>query len=458
MHDFLEGRPNKSVPSAFLAKLMEKVLTLNIFEFNGSLYKQKVGTAMGTPSAVSYANVFMSSIDVRLKLLALHINEGIDPLLAFKRFIDDIFSIWVGSVDSLELFLSEMNNIHETIKFTYEYTCPYPCEIPEDVAHDCFCHTSRSVPFLDTLVTIKNGFIVTDLYRKPTDRCQYLLPSSCHPSNICRNVPFSCAYRLVRICSERQTLFLRLEELKQFFLTRHYNIKIVESALDRAKAIPRDEALKKVTKSPTDRVVFVLPYHPALPNVSKIVTSAWATMVKDPYLKEVFKKPPMVAYKRPKSLRDILVRAKVPPPNHRKSSRICNSMKKCNKCVVCPFVHECKFLKSSHGVYSVNINKPVNCETSNVVYLVECIKCKSQYVGQTGREFKARMKEHLGYIRNKKISEPTGQHFNLPGHDISMFRASILEVCKSERRVYREHREEHFIQAFQTKLKGMNRM
>jgi len=104
----------------------------------------------------------------------------------------------------------------------------------------------------------------------------------------------------------------------------------------------------------------------------------------------------------------------------------------------------------------VNINKPVNCETSNVVYLVECIKCKSQYVGQTGREFKARMKENLGYIRNKKISEPTGQHFKLPGHDISMFRASILEVCKSERRVYREHREENFIQAFQTKLKGMN--
>ena len=118
--------------------------------------------------------------------------------------------------------------------------------------------------------------------------------------------------------------------------------------MDRSKAIPRDEALKKVTKSPTNRVVFVLPYHPALPNVNKIVTSAWATMVKDPYLKEVFKKPPMVAYKRRKSY--ILVRVKVPPPNHRKSSRICKTMKKCNKCVVCLFVNECRFLKSSHGV------------------------------------------------------------------------------------------------------------
>ena len=63
------------------------------------------------------------------------------------------------------------------------------------------------------------------------------------------------------------------------------------------------------------------------------------------------------------------------------------------------------------------------------------------------------MKEHLGYIRNKKTSEPTGQHFNLPGHDISMLRASVFKVCKSQSRVYREHREEHFIQAFQTKLR-----
>ena len=63
------------------------------------------------------------------------------------------------------------------------------------------------------------------------------------------------------------------------------------------------------------------------------------------------------------------------------------------------------------------------------------------------------MKEDLGYIRNKKTSEPTGQHFNFPGHDISMFRASVFEVCKSQSRVYREHREEHFIQAFQTKLR-----
>ena len=98
-----------------------------------------------------------------------------------------------------------------------------------------------------------------------------------------------------------------------------------------------------------------------------------------------------------------------------------------------------------------------NCNTRNVIYLIDCLKCKNQYIGQTGRSFKERIREHLGYIRNNKISEPTGLHFNLPGHNISMFKASIIEKCKFDSRMYRETREEWCIQKFQTKFKGMNR-
>ena len=83
----------------------------------------------------------------------------------FKRFIDDIFLIWTGSVNELEEFLIAINKLHKTIKFTANY----------DVV-------SKSTTFLDTVVTIKDGIITTDLYRKPTDKVQYLLPTSCHPN------------------------------------------------------------------------------------------------------------------------------------------------------------------------------------------------------------------------------------------------------------------------------------
>ena len=37
--------------------------------------------------------------------------------------------------------------------------------------------------FLDLKITITDDGITTDLYRKETDKIQYLLPTSCHPNH-----------------------------------------------------------------------------------------------------------------------------------------------------------------------------------------------------------------------------------------------------------------------------------
>ena len=458
LENFLDTvRTNKTVPTHFLVSLTKLILSENIFEFDKQLYRQNIGTAMGTPVAPSYANIFMSMIDTMLNSLATYLNHGTNPFISYYRYIDDIFIVYKGPMNVLQLFLEEINNIHDSIKFTSDMSSPFSCNVPHDANYDCFCHTSNSIPFLDTLVTLNNGHLVTDLFRKPTDRCQYLLPSSCHPSNITKNIPYSLAFRIVRICSERSSLLMRLDELKELLLTREYCPKVIDEALNRAKLLSREETLKKVVKKRTDRVVFSLPYHPALPSINGIVKNAWKTMVKDPYLKEIFDKPPMVAFRRPKSLRDMLVRAKLPENNPRKSVRNKNGMKKCQKCVICPFVNECKSVQSTYGLHSTTINEPTNCNSTNVIYVITCIKCHEQYIGQTGRPFKERLKEHLSYVRNKKTSEPTGFHFNQPGHKISHLRATILEICNSNSKIYRETREELFIQNFQTKFHGMNR-
>ena len=62
-----------------------------------------------------------------------------------------------------------------------------PDEDPED---RCDCVEQNAVPFLDTLVGIKEGQIDVDLYKKETDRNQYLLPSSCHNRNVTNSNPF----------------------------------------------------------------------------------------------------------------------------------------------------------------------------------------------------------------------------------------------------------------------------
>ena len=74
-------------------------------------YLQKQGTAMGTKMAPAYANLFMGMIET--KMTNKHIK-------IWKRFIDDIFLIWTGTKEELEIYMKTINTIHNTIKFTYE--------------------------------------------------------------------------------------------------------------------------------------------------------------------------------------------------------------------------------------------------------------------------------------------------------------------------------------------------
>ena len=106
----------------------------------------------------------------------------------------------------------------------------------------------RSSAFLDTSTSVRDNQIIVDLYKKPTERCQYSLPSSCHPPHITENIPFSLAYRIIRICSETTSRDLRLQELKDMLISRSYKPKLVDLAIDKAKNIPRGKALERVEK------------------------------------------------------------------------------------------------------------------------------------------------------------------------------------------------------------------
>ena len=290
VRDALEDRDDKAIPSEYIVKLLEIVLKHNIFEFDEELFIQLIGTAMGTRPAPSYANIFMArKIDNKIEELAKK-DDNENHIKFFKRFLDDIFMLFRGSLDQLHSFLAELNEIHPTIKFTMNHTLPY---MKEHINPDCECGLLNSLAFLDTSCRISDGRIIMDLYRKPTDRNQYLLTSSCHPAHVTSNIPFSLALRIVRICSLPEDRDKRLLELRVMLLERDYKPKLVDAAIEKAKLIPRMEALKKVEKEKQKRrPVFVVTFDPRLPSISRIVQKHWRTMTKDPYLKQVFDEPP----------------------------------------------------------------------------------------------------------------------------------------------------------------------
>ena len=119
MEQALNSRTNPEIPTDYLVKLMRVILENNLFRFNEELWRQEVGCAMGTKPAPSYADIFMAKkIDDKIISLAQNYSRhGKSPIEIFKRFLDDIFSIFKGSTKNLHILFDEINKIHEIDMF-----------------------------------------------------------------------------------------------------------------------------------------------------------------------------------------------------------------------------------------------------------------------------------------------------------------------------------------------------
>ena len=209
---------------------------------------------------------------------------------------------------------------------------------------------------------------------------------------------------------------MRLEELKRMLLARDYKLNIINECIRKARAISRTKALKDVVKEvKTPRPVFVVLFDPRMPSIANIVTKHWRTMVTtDPYLREVFPAPPLTAYKVNRNLGTFLIRARIPRPINNREKRCMNGMHKCKKnwrgCPMCVFVFETRLMRATATGAIVEIKGELNCQTAGIIYCITCKKCMMQYIGTSKLTAQARLSNHVGYIRNKNLSQPTGKH------------------------------------------------
>ena len=109
----------------------------------------------------------------------------------------------------------------------------------------------QTLPFLDVQVHLSNNHIETDLHTKPTDKHQYLLKTSCHPSHTKQTIPFSLFLRIRRICSNDAFFDNRSEELIKHLIKRGYSRKILQRDANRVRAIPRHATLQSQEQKTT---------------------------------------------------------------------------------------------------------------------------------------------------------------------------------------------------------------
>ncbi|XP_048678038.2 transport and Golgi organization protein 2 homolog isoform X2 [Caretta caretta] len=418
-----------NVTANLVAELCDFVLTHNYFTFGDNVYLQISGTAMGTRMAPQYANIFMADLEQRFLS-----SRPLKPLL-YLRYIDDIFIIWTHGKEALEEFHHDFNNFHPTTNLS-------------------LVQSTQEIHFLDTTVLINNGHINTTLYRKPTDRYSYLHASSFHPDHTTRSIVYSQALRYNRICSNPSDRDKHLQDLRQAFLQLQYPPAEVKKQIDRARRVPRSYLLQDRPNKENNRTPLAVTFSPQLKPLQRIIKDLQPILKDDPTLSQVLGDRPVLAYRQPRNLKQILTN------NHIPHNRTTNpGTYPCNKarCQLCPHIYSGDTITGPNNI-SHTIRGSFTCTSTNVIYAIMCQQCPSaMYIGQTGQSLRKRINGHKSDVKNYNIHKPVGEHFNLSGHAITDMKVAILKQKNFKSRLQRETAELEFICKLDTINLGLNR-
>ena len=402
----LEQRNCKSMPSGIIKKMIKLVLERNIFRFREKYYTQKKGTCMGTPMAPNYANLFMDKFERNL-LESFKKKTGKEPLV-WWRYIDDIFVIWNGDEKSLAEFIrfaqnfSESQKMGSTIKFTVN-------------------QSREEVQFLDVRVMLKDGKVVTSVYSKPTDSHLYLSQQSNHPRHIINNIPISHFLRLRRICSDTSDFMDQCNRYMEYFENRGYDKKKLIRSAKEISQKSREEILgNQVKNKENDRVVFACDWHPTLAQLPGMIKKHHHILQQDQDLQKLFKEPPMVAFRRTKTVRSQVIKNDVQPPQMK-----IGPTKPCGGCSICKLINSKDILQNTKSGKEVKITAGGTCRTTDTVYAARCKICDLIYVGETQKELGKRFCGHRYDSKSRPDNNDLAEHIRRHGHNFE----TDIEVC-----------------------------
>ena len=217
--------------------------------------------------------------------------------LTWKRYIDDVFSLWNINKGEISSFIELANNYHPTIKFTAEIS-------------------DTEIIFLDTCVYKgerfnKESILDVRTHFKPTETFQYTHFTSCHPPGVRKGFIKGEALRLLRTNSSKTTFEENITQFKRRLRDRGYPDNLLENVLSEIKFNERMSALLNKQKTRKRILPFVTEYRPSVPNLKNILMSKWHLIENQPLLREIYKDPPLLSYRKGRSLKNVLVRAKL---------------------------------------------------------------------------------------------------------------------------------------------------
>jgi len=143
------------------------------------------------------------------------------------------------------------------------------------------------------------------------------------------------------------------------------------------------------------------------------------------------------------------------------------------RCKTCEILPECQTFICNGTENTYAITGQLNCESSNIIYVLHCLVCNKQYVGETGTMLRERVNHHRSAIRNNHTDSALSIHLDMHVEQskIPSFERT-LENCfdvipieqlpdlsnKTESKNYRLERETYWIDTLGTiEPQGLNK-
>lgn len=248
---------------------------------------------MGLKSSPSLCCLVVNKLVNRILQMSEHIES-------FHIYMDDSLLFWSGTMEELDEFIGDINELHPTLKFTYS------------ASHE-------EIQFLDLIIYKGERFKQSNIldirnFTKPTETWCYLDRNSCHSPSVFRGFMKGEMIRLARNCNNRDEYEQRKSVFTEKLIARGYSRKEVTETSKEVDFDKRNEMITEKIREDKIPLVFKLNYYPHI--TSKHIKNAllryWDIISEHPELNRIFPEVPIIAYSRTKNLKDDLVRARLP--------------------------------------------------------------------------------------------------------------------------------------------------
>ena len=144
--------------------------------------------------------------------------------------------------------------------------------------------------------------------------------------------------------------------------------------------------------------MLVLIYNKGNPPIKGIISKYWPILDQTSATRPLTNQDIMVKFRKPESIRDILVRAKL-FSDIREIKIQCNRPETCQYCSVVNHNGSIPRHDTTHSFYTIVYGK---CQSNTLIYCLVCDICHIGYVGQTKNRILDMFQGHFFEIRNHK--------------------------------------------------------